>query len=164
MSFSVPAQLMRPRCTRSLKVFLRCAASPRQSQLVCPLPAAYRCLHSSVPSAAQSTGTRKKHITLQSSDPSTKKWGELSGGQKVVRTTSTGTSAAAILIGVLLTGVVFTVLYLEVIAPDSVTSWFNRAHDRVKKDPRCVQLLGGGRIKAYGEETGNRWARNRPIA
>ena len=61
-------------------------------------------------------------------------------------------------------GAVFTVLYLEVIAPDSVTNWFNRAHDRVKKDPRCVQLLGGGRIKAYGEETGNRWARNRPIA
>ena len=27
-----------------------------------------------------------------------------------------------------------------------------------------MQLLGGGTIKAYGEPTWNRWARNRPIA
>lgn len=61
-------------------------------------------------------------------------------------------------------GTIFTFLYLEVIAPDSTINWFNRAHNRVKKDPQCIQLLGGGRIKAYGEKTQNRWERNRPIA
>ncbi|KAF8248354.1 mitochondrial import inner membrane translocase, subunit Tim21, partial [Wilcoxina mikolae CBS 423.85] len=93
-----------------------------------------------------------------------KKWAELSGGQKVVRTASTGFNAATILVGMTVTGAILTFVYLEVVAPDSVTNWFNRAHDRVKKDPRCVQLLGGGTIKAYGEATWNRWARNRPIA
>jgi len=63
-----------------------------------------------------------------------------------------------------LQGAIFTFVYLEVIAPDSVTNWFNRAHGRVRSDPQCVRLLGGGTIKAYGEETWSRWARNRPIA
>lgn len=81
-----------------------------------------------------------------------------------MRTASTGVSAATILVGVALTGAIVTFVYLEVIAPDSVTNWFNRATDRVRSDPQCVQLLGGGRIKAYGEPTSNRWSRNRPIA
>jgi hypothetical protein len=36
---------------------------------------------------------------------------------------------------------------------------------RIKEDPRCTSLLGDRKtIKAYGEATWNRWARNRPIA
>ncbi len=62
-------------------------------------------------------------------------------------------------------GGVVTVLYLEVFSTDSKTTQFNRAVDRIKKDPRCLELLGSAKkIKAYGEPTSNRWARNRPLA
>jgi len=60
-------------------------------------------------------------------------------------------------------GTILTILYAEVFAPNSVPNWFNSIHNRIKADPRCTKLLGGG-IKAYGEPTSNRWARNRPIA
>lgn len=59
----------------------------------------------------------------------------------------------------------FTLLYLEVFAPDSAANWFNRIHKRIRNEPRCTDLLGNGRkIKAYGEPTSSRWSRNRPIA
>lgn len=60
-------------------------------------------------------------------------------------------------------GTILTILYAEVFAPNSIPNWFNSIHNRIKADPRCTKLLGGS-IKAYGEPTSNRWARNRPIA
>jgi import inner membrane translocase subunit TIM21 len=57
------------------------------------------------------------------------------------------------------------VMYTQVFSPDSATSHFNRAVDRVKADQRCIELLGNSnKIKAYGEPTWNKWARARPIA
>lgn len=57
------------------------------------------------------------------------------------------------------------VLYSEVFASESRTNYFNRAVDRIRTDPRCVELLGSGKkITAYGEETNNKWQRARPIA
>jgi mitochondrial import inner membrane translocase subunit TIM21 len=57
------------------------------------------------------------------------------------------------------------VMYTEVFSLDSKTSHFNRAVDRVKKDPQCIELLGNSKkIIAYGEPTWNKWARARPIA
>jgi len=56
-------------------------------------------------------------------------------------------------------------LYQEVFSPDSKTAYFNRAVDRIKKDPRCLELLGDAKkITAFGEETQNKWRRARPIA
>lgn len=56
-------------------------------------------------------------------------------------------------------------MYTEVFSLDSKTSHFNRAVDRVKKDPQCLELLGNSKkITAYGEQTWNKWARARPIA
>ena len=56
-------------------------------------------------------------------------------------------------------------LYTEVFSPDSKTSYFNRAVDRIKKDPRCLSVLGESKkITAYGEETWNKWRRARPIS
>jgi hypothetical protein len=56
-------------------------------------------------------------------------------------------------------------MYTEVFSLDSKTSHFNRAVDRVKKDPQCVELLGNSKkIIAYGEPTWNKWRRARPIA
>jgi import inner membrane translocase subunit TIM21 len=44
------------------------------------------------------------------------------------------------------------VLYSEVFAPDSKTAQFNRAVDRIRKDARCVELLGDGKkITAYAD-------------
>ena len=57
------------------------------------------------------------------------------------------------------------VLYSEVFSPDSKTTHFNRAVDRIRTDPRCLELLGEGKkITAFGEETHNKWRRARPIA
>jgi hypothetical protein len=57
------------------------------------------------------------------------------------------------------------VLYSEVFSPDSKTTHFNRAVDRIRADPRCLELLGEGKkITAFGEETHNKWRRARPIA
>lgn len=56
-------------------------------------------------------------------------------------------------------------LYSEVFSPDSKTTYFNRAVDRIRKDPRCLELLGDGKkITAFGEETHNKWRRARPLA
>ncbi|KAL7269266.1 mitochondrial import inner membrane translocase subunit tim21 [Rhizina undulata] len=107
----------------------------------------------------------RKQTMVATHDVSSRKWADLSGRQRVVRTASTGTSIVVILGGLALTGAVFTLLYLEVFAPDSATNWFNRVHERIKKDPECIRLLGEGkRIKAFGEPTNNRWSRNRPLA
>jgi import inner membrane translocase subunit TIM21 len=57
------------------------------------------------------------------------------------------------------------VLYSEVFSLDSKTTHFNRAVDRIRTDPRCIELLGDGKkMNAYGEETYNKWRRARPIA
>lgn len=56
-------------------------------------------------------------------------------------------------------------LFQDVFSPDSKVSHFNRAVKRIKKDPRCLELLGdGNKIEAFGEETWNKWRRARPIA
>lgn len=56
-------------------------------------------------------------------------------------------------------------LYSEVFSPDSKTTHFNKAVDRIRTDPRCLELLGDGKkITAFGEETNNKWRRARPIA
>jgi len=56
-------------------------------------------------------------------------------------------------------------LYTDVFSPNSKTWQFEKAVSRIKQDPRCTALLGDSKnIKAYGETTGNKWTRNRPIA
>jgi import inner membrane translocase subunit TIM21 len=56
-------------------------------------------------------------------------------------------------------------LFADVFSADSKTNQLSRAFDRIKKDPRCTELLGSSsKIKAYGEPTSNKWARARPIA
>lgn len=56
-------------------------------------------------------------------------------------------------------------LYTEVFAHDSKTRLFNRVVDRIRADPRALELLGTGqKIGAFGEPTANKWSRNRPLA
>jgi mitochondrial import inner membrane translocase subunit TIM21 len=56
-------------------------------------------------------------------------------------------------------------LYSDVFSPQSKVSHFNKAVDRIKRDQRCIDVLGDPKkISAHGEETWNRWRRARPIA
>lgn len=75
-----------------------------------------------------------------------------------------------IIAGVLMTGAVSYIMYIEVFSLDSKTSQFNYAVAKIKDSRECVALLcgPGGRandIKAYGEGSNwNKWDRNRTIA
>jgi len=92
-------------------------------------------------------------------------WGQLSGGEKVARTTQQGFNFGLILIGAVLTGSVAYLMWTEVFSPDSTAWHFNSAVNRVKGDPRCTELLGDSKkISAYGEGTLRGWKRARPIA
>jgi mitochondrial import inner membrane translocase subunit TIM21 len=92
-------------------------------------------------------------------------WSDLSAGEKTGRAAQQTFNFGMVLVGVVLTGGVGYVLYQEVFSPSSKVAYFNRAVDRIKKDPRCLELLGDRKkITAFGEETHNKWRRHRPIA
>ncbi|EEQ92057.1 hypothetical protein RJZ56_000733 [Blastomyces dermatitidis] len=116
------------------------------------------------PSSSQKGGLPRKQITVTSDDGRVR-WGELSRREKAARATQQSANFLIIVIGAVMTGTVFTLLYKEVFAPDSKVRNFNRAVDRVKGDPKCIELLGDSKkIRAYGETSWNKWTRNRPIA
>jgi import inner membrane translocase subunit TIM21 len=54
-----------------------------------------------------------------------------------------------------MTGGVATVLWLEVFSGDSKTAVYNRAFERIRNDPTCIDVLAGrgkgGEIEAWGE-------------
>ncbi|PGH18696.1 hypothetical protein AJ80_04349 [Polytolypa hystricis UAMH7299] len=106
----------------------------------------------------------RKKITV-TTDDGRLRWGELSRGEKAARATQQSVNFLVIIVGAVMTGGVFTFLYMDVFAPDSKTRQFNRAVDSIKDDPRCIELLGDSKkIRAYGESTWNKWTRNRRIA
>ncbi|KAL2356384.1 TIM21-domain-containing protein [Cryomyces antarcticus] len=118
----------------------------------------------SLPRNPSSTTSHRKAITVASDDGRVR-WTELSTGEKVARSTQQSFNFLVVIAGVLMTGAVATVLYLEVFSMDSKTAIFNRAADKVKKDARCVEVLGPKKeIIAFGEPSWSRWARNRTIA
>ncbi|KAK2070262.1 hypothetical protein P8C59_004773 [Phyllachora maydis] len=92
-------------------------------------------------------------------------WSELSVKEKTGRVAEQTVNFGIIVLGVVLTGGVGYYLYQEVFSPDSKVAYYNRAVDRIRKDPRCLELLGqGNEIKAFGQETNSAWRRARPIA
>lgn len=92
-------------------------------------------------------------------------WTQLSAGEKTARATQQTFNFGMVIVGLVMTGGVGYFLYQEVFSPDSKVAYFNRAVDRIKKDPRCLEMLGDGKkITAYGEETWNKWRRARPLA
>nr|KMM69381.1 import inner membrane translocase subunit tim-21, mitochondrial [Coccidioides posadasii RMSCC 3488] len=118
--------------------------------------------HSSL--GGSSSGPKRKQITVASDDGRVR-WGELSGREKAARATQQSVNFLVILAGAVMTGGVFTFLYMDVFAPDSKTRQFNRAVERIKDDPKCIEVLGDPKkIRAYGEASWNKWTRNRPIA
>lgn len=92
-------------------------------------------------------------------------WSDLSGREKAARTTQQSLNFLVIIAGIVMTGAVGTVLYLDVFSSSSKTSHFNRTVERIVSDPRCLELLGDRKsVRAYGEESWSRWARNRHVA
>ncbi|RDA96222.1 hypothetical protein CP533_1722 [Ophiocordyceps camponoti-saundersi (nom. inval.)] len=92
-------------------------------------------------------------------------WRELSVSGKMARTTQQSFNGGMIVLGVALTGVVAYFLWTDVFSPDSKTSQFNRAVDRIKTNPKCIELLGEAqKITAHGDETFNKWRRARPLS
>ncbi|KAM6521121.1 mitochondrial import inner membrane translocase subunit tim21 [Fusarium solani] len=92
-------------------------------------------------------------------------WSQLSVAEKAGRATQQTVNFGMILIGLVLTGGVTYFMWTEVFSPDSKISNFNRAVDRIKDDPRCLELLGDAKkISAHGDETFNKWRRARPVA
>ncbi|KAL2255550.1 hypothetical protein VTK26DRAFT_3143 [Humicola hyalothermophila] len=101
-------------------------------------------------------------------------WSELSATEKTGRAAQQTFNFGLVVLGLALTGGVGWALYSEVFSPDSKTTYYNRAVNRIRADPRCLELLvgpgsgvgkdAGRKIEAYGEETHNKWRRARPIA
>ncbi|RFU74202.1 mitochondrial import inner membrane translocase subunit tim21 [Trichoderma arundinaceum] len=91
-------------------------------------------------------------------------WSELSATEKAARATQQSYNFGMIIVGLVLTGGVTYFLWTDVFAPESKTRQFNRAVDKIKKDHRCLELLGdANKISAHGDETFNKWRRARPI-
>ncbi|KAF2864547.1 TIM21-domain-containing protein, partial [Piedraia hortae CBS 480.64] len=119
-------------------------------------------------STSSGPASRRKSVTVVT-DTGQVPWKDLTYKEKAARTTQQSFNLTLILVGAAMTVGVATVLYLEVFSSDSKTAVFNRAADRVRADPRCIEMLSGGRghnvgIEAYGEPSWSRWARNRTIA
>ncbi|KKY30211.1 putative import inner membrane translocase subunit tim-21 [Diaporthe ampelina] len=112
-----------------------------------------------------SSTTSKRRAVTPFNDDGHVPWTQLSGAEKTARAAQQSFNFGFILVGVSLTGVVGYFLFTDVFSTESKTTYFNRAVDRIRKDHRCLELLGEGKkIRAHGEETHNRWARSRPIA
>lgn len=111
-----------------------------------------------------STTTRRRAVT-PFNDTGFVPWSELSTLEKASRATQQSFNFGIVIVGLALTGGVGYFLYQDVFSPDSKTAYFNRAVDRIKKDPACLAALGEAKnITAHGEETANKWRRARPIA
>ncbi|KAL1858948.1 hypothetical protein VTK73DRAFT_7724 [Phialemonium thermophilum] len=121
-------------------------------------------LHRAYATHGPEAAARRRAVTAFNDDGHVP-WTELSAGEKTARAAQQTFNFGLVIVGVVLTGGVGYVLYQEVFSPSGKAAYFNRAVDRIKKDPRCLELLGDSRkITAYGEETNNKWRRARPIA
>ncbi|WYZ46331.1 hypothetical protein EsH8_IX_000556 [Colletotrichum jinshuiense] len=110
------------------------------------------------------TGPKRKTVT-PFNDNGSVPWSQLSAGEKAARATQQSFNFGLILAGLALTSGVVYVLWSDVFSPDSKVAHFNRVVDRIKSDPKCIELLGDPKkIVAHGEETQNKWRRARPIA
>ncbi|EYE95647.1 protein tim21 [Aspergillus ruber CBS 135680] len=115
-------------------------------------------------SGASSSRPKKRGVGLLADD-GRYQWGDLTGREKVARATQQSVNFAVVCVGAVLTGGVFYLLWTEVISPNSKTWQFEKAVGRIKDDARCMAVLGErGQIAAFGDSTGSRWSRNKPIA
>lgn len=114
--------------------------------------------------SGSSSAASKRRAVTPFNDDGHVPWTDLSGAEKTARAAQQSFNFGFILVGVGLTGIVGYFLYTEVFSSESKVTYFNRAFDRIRKDERCLELLGDSKkITAHGEETRNSWRRARPI-
>ncbi|KAG5937635.1 hypothetical protein E4U53_008162 [Claviceps sorghi] len=115
------------------------------------------------PTSSVSLNSKRRSVTPFNDDGNVP-WNQLSAAEKTARATQQTFNFGLIMVGLVLTGAVGYFMWTDVFAPDSKTNQFNRAVDRIKKDPRCIEVLGESKqIIAHGEETANKWRRARPV-
>lgn len=125
---------------------------------------------SSTPLSSDNTSSARRKAVTVINDTGRIPWKQLSFGEKAARTTQQSFNVGLAGLGLVLTGGVAYVLWLEVFSPDSKTVIFNKAADRVRKDPKCLEMLAGAgaqskrEISAHGEPSWSRWARNRTVS
>ncbi|KAF7538216.1 hypothetical protein G7Z17_g12684 [Cylindrodendrum hubeiense] len=145
-----------------------CLLSARPTALLA-VPPALRTLsiprqystQNSLGATPQAPKRRTRTVTPFNDDGSVP-WSDLSAAEKTARATQQSVNFGMILVG--LSGVGYF-LWTDVFSPDSKISQFNRAVDKIKDDPRCLELLGDARkITAHGDETFNKWRRARPVS
>ncbi|PHH65276.1 hypothetical protein CDD81_2688 [Ophiocordyceps australis] len=140
----------------TLRVIGLAAPRPSQTRLYAT--------HTGLGTSSNTQGPKRRRVTPLNDDGHVP-WSELSIVEKAARTTQQGFNFAFILVGLGLTGAVFYFLWTDVFSPDSKISHFNQAVNRIKKDPKCIDLLGDSKkIIAHGDNTLNKWRRARPVA
>ncbi|PON29450.1 mitochondrial import inner membrane translocase subunit TIM21 [Trichoderma gamsii] len=113
---------------------------------------------------AAATPKPKRRSVTPFNDTGFVPWSELSAAEKAARATQQSYNFGMIIVGLVATCGVAYFLWSDVFSPESKTRQFNRAVDKIKKDHRCLELLGdANKISAHGDETFNKWRRARPI-
>ncbi|THX74103.1 hypothetical protein D6D04_08135 [Aureobasidium pullulans] len=116
-------------------------------------------------STSSASEPARKSVTI-ANDTGRVPWSELSWKERGARTTQQSANFAVVILGLVMTGGVATVLWLEVFSSDSKTAVYNRAFERVRTDPKCIDILAGrgkgGEIEAWGENAvrNSRFARD----
>ncbi|KAG5942175.1 hypothetical protein E4U59_001300 [Claviceps monticola] len=132
---------------------MRCVARQRRSHAT----------HSN-PATGKTLSAARRSVTPFNDDGHVP-WKQLSGKEKTARATQQTFNFFFVIAGVVLTGAVAYFMWTDVFDPDSKTAQFNRAFDRIKKDARCIEVLGDSKkMVAYGSNTNNHWRRARHIA
>jgi import inner membrane translocase subunit TIM21 len=105
-------------------------------------------------STTSASGPARRSVTI-TNDTGRVPWSELSWRERGARTTQQSANLGVVILGIVMTGGVATVLWLEVFSGDSKTAVYNRAFERIRNDPKCIDVLAGrgkgGEIEAWGE-------------
>lgn len=92
-------------------------------------------------------------------------WNKLTAGEKVARTTQQTMNGGVIFVGAVASAGVAYLLWDQVFSTDSKVAHYNRAFDELKEHEKCIELLGpANELRAHGENSYNKWTRNRAIA
>ncbi|KAK8207475.1 mitochondrial import inner membrane translocase subunit TIM21 [Phyllosticta capitalensis] len=97
--------------------------------------------HHSTGTGPQSSSTRRRAVTI-ANDNGYVPWEELSTREKAARSTQQSFNFALVIAGIVATGALVYVMFTEIISPEGTTNQLHRALDKIKKDPRCVEVLG----------------------
>ncbi|KAK4178194.1 putative mitochondrial import inner membrane translocase subunit tim-21 precursor [Triangularia setosa] len=154
--------MIKPQITPALRLRTLTSTSPVVNHHI--LQPRHYATHYQTSSSKPELEAKRRSVT-PFNDTGSVPWSSLSTLEKGARASQQTFNFGLVILGLTLTSGVFYVLYTEVFSPSSRTAYFNRAVNRIKTDVRLTELLGDGKkIEAFGEETGNKWRRARPIA